>query len=344
MKKAVVAFAIGVAVCLPIAGCKKSEDSKTAIKTGSADTVPKTDDRVELKLKWPVGNRYVQRMDIVQCSEINVPQAPQPVKQEVTMGQDYSLTVTQKRPGGGHVLELEFLSTEMDVTMGGKSVMTFDSKGEAGDETRNPLAAMFRKMAGARIMYLMDVSNQVERVEGFEEFREKVTKDSPPQARDMLTGIYSEDYLKQMVGYSRNLPANAVKPGETWPVQTEIAMGPMGSVVSEATYTFKGWELHGKQRCALLEFTGTLKSKEGLAPGKPGMNMTIENGVSSGKTWFDPELGMFRESAIDQDLNMRITFQASPDPANPALQGQTMTSTMSQQIKIILSEVSQGSK
>src|SRR6267142_1779909 len=131
MKKTIVALAIGVAVGLPIPGCKKSEDSKTTA-TASGDTVSKTDDRVELKLKWPVGNRYIQRMDIVQSSEMTVPQAPQPVKQ--------------------------------DVTMGGRSVMTFDSKGEAGDETRNPLAAMFRKMAGARILYLMDASNQVERV------------------------------------------------------------------------------------------------------------------------------------------------------------------------------------
>src|ERR1035437_5642149 len=82
-----------VAICLALSlswlGCKKSEP---IIKARTPPSGP-----VELKLKWPVGSRMVQNLDLKQTSETQVPGMPNPMKQDMTMGQRYARSVLKVR-------------------------------------------------------------------------------------------------------------------------------------------------------------------------------------------------------------------------------------------------------
>lgn len=79
---------------------------------------------VDLRLKWPVGKRYLQRMDVAQESETTIPGVPVPTKQESAQSQDYSLTVLKDREGGGQELELEFIAQKIDSKAGGRPLVT----------------------------------------------------------------------------------------------------------------------------------------------------------------------------------------------------------------------------
>src|SRR5438445_709702 len=134
MKTNIAAFSICLTLLVPLAGCKKSGQSGGNSGSPAAAGSRSPDEAARLQIKWPVGNRYVERMELKQNSEMVMPQMPQPMKQNLTMGQEYALSVLQERAGGGRELEMEFLAIQMDMSMGGQSSMAFDSKGEAIDE------------------------------------------------------------------------------------------------------------------------------------------------------------------------------------------------------------------
>jgi hypothetical protein len=337
-------LAVTLTICLPLLGCKKSETTQTQSEKAAAERVAIPSGPVELKLKWTVGSRIEQRMDVVQNSEIFIPRMPKPMKQEMTMGQEFALSVLKERPGGGYELELEFLGNQMMVMMGERTVVNFDSQGESTDDN-NPLAATFRKMVGARIKYLLDASNKVEKVEGLHDFRKRITTGAPNEAVAIFNSTFTEDYFKQMVNYAQNLPPKAVSIGDSWPVQIEMVLGPLGTMVVDLKYTFKGWDKREKRNCALLEYAGTINTKPGRGAGPLGMSISIEDGKSAGKSWFDPAAGLFVDSAIKQSMRMLMIM---PDMAggktNATPRTQTVTNLMTQTIAMKVVENSGRTK
>lgn len=312
------ALFIAVAACkkrdpVPKAGSGASEESSAA---SADDNSP-----VELKVKWPVNNRYAERMEVNSDTETTLAQTPKPMLQKVQMNQEYSITVLRERE-----LELEFESMEMDVTMNGKPVLNLDTRAEAGGgEVANPVAAGFRQIIGAKLKYILDASNRVEKVEGTKEFANRATAGSNPQGRAVMQSMFNEDYFKQMVDFGRGLPTQPVKAGDSWPLQTEVTVPALGAMKLDINYTLKGWEQRDKRKCAAIDFVGSMTSQGVTNTGPMGMSMKIEEGKLSGKTWFDPELGHPIETQISQDLLMQMSVPM-PRAARTNTAGQTPAS------------------
>ena len=330
MNKNILLITVTLALSLSWVGCNKSGklDKVSTFKTPSGP--------VELKLKWPVGERAVQRFDMKQNMEIFVPNQPNSIKQDMTMGQEYGLTVLKENPEGGHEVELEFLGMQMAFSQGGKSVMNYDSSKKSSPDNANPMADAFQKIIGAKIKYFLDVSNNVERIEGVDALVSRLESGGSPDAVAPLKSMFNEGYFKQMIGGSRYMPPKPVQPGDTWPVQLEIAMGPIGTLVMDYTFTFQKWEQRGKRTCARLEFQGTIKSKPDDNSRPAGMTMDIQDGTSSGVSWFDPELGKIIETSLNQNITMAMTI---PMNMNGKTFTQTMTNVMNQVITIKLDSV-----
>src|SRR6267378_3432738 len=90
-------------LALPLAGCKKAGEPKTAATAVAKST--RGNDAADLKIKWPPGARYTQRMEVATTSETFVPKTPNPVKQDLALNQEFSITVLKERDGGGRELE-----------------------------------------------------------------------------------------------------------------------------------------------------------------------------------------------------------------------------------------------
>ena len=315
------------------AGCNKSGKLDKA-STFTAPTGP-----VELKLKWPVGQRAVQSFNLKQTSEITVPNQPNPMKQDLIMGQEYALTVSKQDADGGHEMEMEFLSVRMMMSMDGKSMVDYDSAKKSPSDSANPVAAMFQKIIGAKIQYFMDASNHVARIEGVDALMGRLTTGGPGDMTASLKSMFNEGYFKQMIG-GQHLPDKPVQPGDTWPIQLGITMGTLGELGLDYTVTFSSWEQHGKRLCARLEFQGTVKSKSDPNSKTAGMTMSISDGNSSGTSWFDPELGMVIDTTVNQDMTLNMTLPVNPR-GNPGAAGktQTITSVMKQEITIKMESV-----
>ena len=334
MNKNIFLITVTLASSLCWVGCNKSGKLNTASKfTPPAGPVA-------LTAKWPLGERVVQSMELKQTSEISVPNQPNPIKQDVTMGQEYGLTVLKENADGGHEVELEILGLQMTMTMGGKSMINYDSAKKSSGDKANPVAAMLQKIINAKIQCFMDASNRVERIEGVDAMVERMTAGGPADATTGLKSMFNEGYFRQIMDSSRFLPSKPVQPGDTWPVQQEIAMGPIGTMTLDYTVSFQSWEPHGKRICARLESQGTLKSKPDSNSKLAGMTMSISDGNTSGVSWFDPELGMVIETTVNQDMKMNMTVPVNPR-GNAAAAGktQTITSLMKQEITVKLESV-----
>ena len=342
MRKNVFLFILSLALASFFSGCKKSEPADSGgVSPGAEKNAPgKSGQSVELKVKWSVGNRYVYRIDIDQAVRTKIPQMPKPVQQDITMAQTYALSVLAETNNGGRQLELEFLSQEFEVKMGEQTMMSFDSKGDASGDKQNPLAGPFRRMIGSRLTLILDSDNKVESVQGFDEWTDLVTSNSPPEAKGMISGIYNEDYVKQIADYTKWLPTKPIAIGDKWPSKVEVPAGPMGKLLLEANSTFKGWEEHDKRRCAMIESSGSLKSLPGQQAGPMG-KMAIDKGKTKGKNWFDPELGAVVETASEQTMSMKIDLPGQPGGKQAA---QPFSSDITQKVTVKLVELSSVKK
>ena len=304
-----------LAVLIASVGCKKSDPAAKTGAGGSGEESTATADDgapVTLQVKWPVGSRYGQRMEVNGDTETFMAQSPKPMSQKMQLSQDYTISVLGERPGGGRELELEFEGVEMNVIMNGKSVLDLDTKAEAGGgEVSNPVASGFRQVVGAKIKYLLDASNNVEKVEGFKDFISKASAGSNPQGRAVMQSMFNEEYFKQMVDFGRGLPRKPVKVGESWPLQMDLTVPVLGAMKLDLNYTLKGWAQREKRRCAAIDFAGSMIAKGGTNPSAMGMTMSIESGKLSGTTWFDPELGHPVETMINQDMVLHMSV---PNP------------------------------
>jgi hypothetical protein len=323
MKKIIALLSLSTTLtCLLFAGCSKSQDDAGAAK--SAEAVPSGP--VELKLKWMVGKQYLQQMTMNQDMDLTIPGNPKPMRQQMEMQQDYTLSALKQRPEGGFELELKFIGEKMSSKMDGREIISFDSASDPAKDGANPAAATFRKMIGAHVKFLTDADGKIEKVEGYDEFVDQISG-GLPAAKTMVKSMFSEETLKQFGAGAQGLPDKPVKVGDIWPYQMEIVAGAMGTLKMNLNYKFAGWEQHDGHNCAFLTYTGDMTSK--AATNNPGMNLSIENGKITGKNWFDPALGTMVNGVADQTMTLKMNMQ-----------GKTTDSQMKQKIAMKLVKIS----
>jgi hypothetical protein len=358
---------LAISFILPLGACKKSENAAPPKASVTEDTAPKpapapppaepapvaapaaqlpsappvetnqlvtTGEPVFLKIKWPVGNRYVYRMDLDQRSTNHVPMMPKPVQQNVSMAITYSLSVTKELPDNGHELQMEFLADAMEVRMGEQVIMSFASK-ETEKAQENPMVAPLRKMIGSKLQIDMKPDGRVDKVVGLDEWRQSITGHGGRMG-GMLSQQFNDEFIRQIVDYGRAFPTNAVRPGDTWPLKMDVPTGPAGKISIEATVAFKGWQEHDQHKCAVLQSMGTFNGTAGQGNG-PLANMSIENGTVSSSAWFDPELGALVESSADQSMNLKGEIQVGPAGNNKG-PGMAITMDLGQRLSTKLVE------
>ena len=72
--------------------------------------------------------------------------------------------------------------------------------------------------------------------------------------------------------------------------------------------------------------------------------MSFEDGTISGKSWFDPELGMLVESAFDMNMNVRPAMSAQEPSANTDARSPATAIPLNQKINLKLVDVNQAAK
>lgn len=277
---------------------------------------------VEMNIKWTVGKEYPMHFEMDQTTKTDVPGQSQPVMQDVNINQDFSFSALKELDNGGRQLELTFWNETVNVSQGGRSVLSFDSAQSPAQDANNPFASGLRAMVGVPIQYFTDANGQVEKMEGVDELTKRIAAIGNPQVQTMLKQMYNEDTLKQYGSFADAMPNRMVAIGDSWMSKKDVS-SPIGVLTLDLKYTFKNWEQHGGRKCAHVEEEGSISTKS--ISTATGMAVEITKGNISGEFWYDPTLGMIVEVNNDQNLSLKVTTRA-----------QTMTSQFNRKVRLAL--------
>ena len=303
------------------------------VQGGVTTAVSQDDETLVARADWEVGKRYIFQIEQISEGVVQVPGTKDPVKTANKYSQQIAISILKETSEGGREVELEFGRAAMDMEMPNGKV-SIDSNSEVPNDVNKPeikmIWDMVKAMSGTKFKMYVNSDGKVDKMEGIDEFFEKVTDTLSPMVVGMLRQFFSEETMKEMTGnslYGAHLPDKPVQVGDTWPFQSQVAAPMLGKVKIDLQYSFKRWEEHMGRRCALLEFTGTISIKPGADEQPPGMKMSLMDGTTYGKTWYDPAIGMNIDSSSEQHMTMEMTMEI---PGRRDMKEQKMTSNMTQ--------------
>ena len=331
MRNKFLSLALACLLGLALTACKDKSQTATESKPSANASAAGSGTGTDLKVKWPVGSRYVYRMDLDQQSTNKFPQMPQPMIQNVTMAMTYAISAIKEAGKDGRELEMEFVANEMEVKMGEQVFMSFDSKESAKSDTQNPFTGPYRKMIGTKLRIQVDADGKLDEIIDLQEWIDKVTAGVAEREKGIFSQQFNEGYFRQIVDYGRALPPKPVQEGESWPFKMELSLGTMGKLAIDSKIKFKGWEDREKHKCVALTSVGTMKGTPGTEAGPMG-KMSIEKGTATGTSWFDPELGAMIEVSADQTMKIKGEIPGAPGG------GAGYTSDIGQKVTIKLVE------
>lgn len=307
-----------VAACgVWLGGCKKSANpSAPGGGANGSSSAGNAAGGTLLKVKWQPGKRYVNSVTNSQIAEINVPGMASPLKQEVSLGQQFAVTVNKTLDDGGSELGMEFLSYHMDQTTGGRRAIAFDSSDDPSKDGRNPVAPIFRKIVGAKLVFTVDADGKVVGVEGVDDLIASIRQGASPQVSAMIDSMISEDQFKRYLDAGQAMPNHAVNVGDTWPIDFEMRIAAVGKLKLHLDCKYTGMEQHGDRNCARIDYTGTMTSKAAAGAESTPVSAEIQKGKLTGTSWFDPDLGMVVDNNGEQTFAAKINANGQKLTAN----------------------------
>ena len=317
-------------------GCSKSQRSGSGPRDGKI-TGSSSDPPVTFLAQWGVSNRYVFHSEVTTSTQIPRQGVSKMAPQESTLGLDYVISVGNTRSNGARALELEITSVQFEASMSGTTLISYDSMNKVIGTDGNPMAERLEQIIGAKITFQVSASNRISNVKGITEITDKLYSGGNARAQSFVRRLFTPQYLRHLIDLTF-VPSDPVRVNDKWPGQMTLNPGPLiGSLTADVTYTFRGWQSHDQRKCALVEFSGTVKPRP--VPGNSkNISSTFENGTITGKSWFDPELGMVVESASDQTASSKGTIRWRR-AVNTNAPPQSYTSTLHQHTSIKLLDV-----
>ncbi len=311
--------------------CRKSESTSAGGKDAPITGSPK-DAPVAIAPAWKSGSKYVMRLESQQSMQLpNFGGGRGQQRQtnnapiDTVFAQDYTLTVTNA-DGGNRGMEMEILGLELQASRGEETFINFDSQNKAAPRDNNQVVDALEKLVGGKVHFLITADNQVTKTEGLEALLARVepaTNNAAAGRRGLRGGMggmwrnmYNDGVLKQMIELA-GAPPQAVKIGESWPVSRETTAPMIGKLLITTTNTLRGWQEHDGAKCARVEFTGTI-TVGGRDTNATGLRLGIENGRLNGRYWYDPAIGLPRESVIDQEYKVSAGGFGGRGMNNPA--------------------------
>ena len=287
---------------------------------------------VEVKQHWLAGKKYYQTIQTDQQSTIQIGQ--QKIEQATSMTMELTMTVNTPQKGQPKKMTIRYERMAMEMNMNGQK-MGFDSaKPDEGSDPLN-LKKTVGATVGQELKMVLNDKDEVETIENYDEFIQHLGPASAPGLEP--SKMFSRDSLTQMLkqGGLQGLPSKPVTAGDTWTFKNEVELPQLGKVAVTGTYTLKSVGDHNGVRCAEIQTDGTLAMDMSGAKGDSSplgvLGMKVTDGTIKGPVWFDPQLGMARETQLVQEMTISMK-----NPADPSA---TITVPMKQNISVKLTKI-----
>lgn len=287
---------------------------------------------VDLHQRWQAGKKYTQIIETAQQSTIEI--GPQKMDQSTKMTIEISIAVRPHEDGKRRRMTMVYDRVAMDMSMNGQK-MSFDSANPGTDPLG--MGKSLGSTVGKELKILIDEKGGVTEIENYDSYIEQLGK-SPIPGVDFRE-MHSREALTQMVnqGALLSLPEKPIEPGASWRFEQLLALPKIGKVSTRGSYTYKGMAQRSGANCVELTTEGKLTMDvSGEAGAVSPLAIKVTDGTITGTVWFDPQLGVMRESQIQQDMTMSMKNPVDPAAADltiPMKQAVTLKTTKIEDLK-----------
>ena len=153
-------------------------------------------------LNWPIGTRFVHRLEVSFQSESILPLSGEVAVQELKQTQDVIFHVLNRSRGGDLEMDVSFANIKIEVKQGDNQFY-LDSTSDVPDDIQHPFAAIMRAQLGARFRIVIDKHGEVRLLEGYEEFKQSLLAASSSEASALIGRMLHGDYYRQMLNICR---------------------------------------------------------------------------------------------------------------------------------------------
>ena len=264
---------------------------------------------IQLHYQWQPGTTYRTFMDM--DMSMSFPMGDQTLDQKTHM--EMAMSMAASNAGQGNIrLDSKYDRMAMTVDAMGQQ-MTFDSD---TPDAQSPLA-MVGQMIGKEFTMTFDEDNQIVEMD-MQNIFDAMGMD--PNAKQIAGQFMNEEQMSQMLQtwITQFFPEKPVKAGDVWPLDVDWNLTGFGSMSFRGSFTLAGFTKYEGHDCAAIDMNATVdmdlsgddSTPEELSMLKQ-MGMSISGGTSSGRIYWDNELGWMRGMTMDQQFTM--TMKSPPD-------------------------------
>jgi Family of unknown function (DUF6263) len=282
-----------------------------------------------LHYRWKQGDVLVYKTTLKTTTTLSGMPGAGDVSFDQTMTQRIRLLAAAVAPDGTATLHqtTEAVSIEMAGPMGKVAFDSADPKSASKDEASEALARVFGGIVGTTISVTMAATGAVIRIDGIQKVIDKITQDLPrdrtgaPMAQG-LRSVLSEEAIRASLEQSfSRLPAQPVKPGDTWTGQVALGSDIMGRISGTQTFTLKSVD----GDVAAVAVALALKQESAPPVGPAGATMKMSESKGEGQIEFDVPNGRIRKSSMKTEMPATVST-VGPDGRSAEMKQTTKTS------------------
>lgn len=283
----------------------------------AAAASPASAQTIDIKPRWQVGKKFTQTMKMDQTS--TMPLGGEKMEQKVGMAMDTTLAIRAHEDGKSKRVTMKYDRVAMDISMAGQAMKYDSAKPDAAAEDPLGIGKSLGIFVGKEIKFVLDEKDEVSEVENLDALMKEMAAANPMAS--MFGQMFSKDSMKNMMrqNFLYGSPTKAVKPGDAWPFTFSVTMAPLGKISIDGNYTMKGQSDRAGAKCAELAIAGKIgieaapASDDPATAGMQALGLTATGGTLTGSVWFDPALGVCRDSEVTQQMNLKMKNPQKPD-------------------------------
>lgn len=273
--------------------------------------------QVELRYKWKKGDSLDYRVTLHTTSEVSGVPGRDNTRTEQTITQRITLTVDGVAQSGVASVHETVTAIRSELTSSnGHSVV---DTAAASETTKDPIAESMSKLLAAVVGQPINIvfapDGTIRSIEGGSRLLQRVAEAAgadrdAAMASQALTSIYSDDALRSMLEQSfPKVPAQALKPGDTWTGQLALGNQAVGRIAGDLTFTLKAVEGAGSSQRATVG--AAMKLRQAVKPAAGGatrVSLTLGDSRGDGEMVFDLSRGCITRNTMRTEMPSTVSM------------------------------------
>jgi hypothetical protein len=273
--------------------------------------------QVELRYKWTKGDALDYRVTLHTTSDVSGVPGRDDARTEQTITQRITLTVDGVAPNGVASVHEAVTSIRSELTAPNGKVVV--DTAAPSDTSKDPIAEAMEKMLTAVIGQSINIvfapDGTVRSIEGGSRLLERVVAAAgadrdAAKASQALTSLYSDEALRSMLEQSfPKLPAQPLKPGDTWTGQLALGNQAVGRIAAALTFTLKS--VDGAADTQRATVTAAMKLTQAVKPpagGATRVTLTLGDSHGEGDVVFDVAHGRIVSNTMQTEMPSTVSM------------------------------------